>query len=110
VPTFAGRECRVVIVTDPYGHILGFLDRLQIQLAPKTTVRQMKFEFQVRVTATMLSHAHNRIVSKVPTRVRDMFPASSTEQNALNRVLKYYATFSIVKQYVNGLEALKESD
>jgi hypothetical protein len=27
VPTFADRECYVVSVTDPYGRILGFLDR-----------------------------------------------------------------------------------
>jgi hypothetical protein len=27
VPTFADRECHVVSVTDPYGRILGFLDR-----------------------------------------------------------------------------------
>jgi hypothetical protein len=28
VPTFADRVCHVVSVTDPYGRILGFLDRL----------------------------------------------------------------------------------
>jgi hypothetical protein len=27
VPTFADRECHMVSVTDPYGRILGFLDR-----------------------------------------------------------------------------------
>jgi hypothetical protein len=27
VPTFAGMGCHVVSVTDPYSHILGFLDR-----------------------------------------------------------------------------------
>jgi hypothetical protein len=27
VPTFVDRGCHVVRVTDPYGHILGFLDR-----------------------------------------------------------------------------------
>jgi hypothetical protein len=27
LPTFAGRGCDVVCVTDPYGRILGFLDR-----------------------------------------------------------------------------------
>jgi hypothetical protein len=27
VPTFADRGCHVVSVTDPYGFILGFLDR-----------------------------------------------------------------------------------
>jgi CBS-domain-containing membrane protein len=27
VPTFADRGCHVVSVTDPYGRILGFLDR-----------------------------------------------------------------------------------
>jgi CBS-domain-containing membrane protein len=26
VPTFADRGCHVVSVTDPYGHILGFID------------------------------------------------------------------------------------
>jgi CBS-domain-containing membrane protein len=26
VPTFADRGCHVVIVTDPYGRIIGFLD------------------------------------------------------------------------------------
>jgi hypothetical protein len=27
LPTFADKRCHVVSVTDPYGHILGFLDR-----------------------------------------------------------------------------------
>jgi hypothetical protein len=27
LPTFSDRECHVVSVTDPYGSILGFLDR-----------------------------------------------------------------------------------
>jgi hypothetical protein len=27
VPTFEGRRCHVVRMTDPYGRILGFLDR-----------------------------------------------------------------------------------
>jgi CBS-domain-containing membrane protein len=27
VPTFADRECHVISVMDPYGRILGFLDR-----------------------------------------------------------------------------------
>jgi hypothetical protein len=27
VPTFADRGCRVISVTDPYGRILGFIDR-----------------------------------------------------------------------------------
>jgi CBS-domain-containing membrane protein len=27
VPTFSDRRCHVVSVTDPYGRILGFLDR-----------------------------------------------------------------------------------
>jgi hypothetical protein len=27
LPTFADRECHAVSVTDPYGRILGFLDR-----------------------------------------------------------------------------------
>jgi hypothetical protein len=29
VPTFADRGCHVVSVTDPYGRILGFLDRIE---------------------------------------------------------------------------------
>jgi hypothetical protein len=29
LPTFADRGCHVVSVTDPYGRILGFLDRRQ---------------------------------------------------------------------------------
>jgi hypothetical protein len=32
VPTFADRGCRVVSATDPYGRILGFLDRLLLLL------------------------------------------------------------------------------
>jgi hypothetical protein len=39
VPTFADIECHVVSVTDPYGHILGFLDRrryLFLQVAPQS--------------------------------------------------------------------------
>jgi hypothetical protein len=38
VPTFADRECHVVNVTDPYGLILGFLDRsryLSFEVAPQ---------------------------------------------------------------------------
>jgi hypothetical protein len=38
VPTFAGRGCHVVSVTDPYGRILGFLDRSRyffFQVAPQ---------------------------------------------------------------------------
>jgi hypothetical protein len=38
VPTFANRGCRVNSVTDPYGHILGFLDRSRycfFQVAPQ---------------------------------------------------------------------------
>jgi hypothetical protein len=44
VPTFANREFHVVSVTDPYGHILGFLDqklyinkskRVKVNLFPK---------------------------------------------------------------------------
>jgi hypothetical protein len=37
VPTFADRRCHVVSVTDPYGLILGFLDRSRyffFQVAP----------------------------------------------------------------------------
>jgi hypothetical protein len=29
IPTFADRGCHVVIVTDPYGHNLSFLDRFR---------------------------------------------------------------------------------
>jgi hypothetical protein len=38
VPTFADRGCHVVSRTDPYGHILGFLDRSRyffFQVAPQ---------------------------------------------------------------------------
>jgi hypothetical protein len=38
VPTFADRWCHMVIVTDPYGRILGFLDRSRyffFQVAPQ---------------------------------------------------------------------------
>jgi hypothetical protein len=38
VPNFADRDCRVVSVTDPYGSILGFLDRGRyffFQVAPR---------------------------------------------------------------------------
>jgi hypothetical protein len=38
VPTFGDRGCRVVSATDPYGHILGFLDRSHyffLQVAPQ---------------------------------------------------------------------------
>jgi CBS-domain-containing membrane protein len=38
VPIFADRGCHVVNVTDPYGHILGFLDRSRrffFQVAPQ---------------------------------------------------------------------------
>jgi hypothetical protein len=38
VPTFADRGCHVVSVTDPYGLILGFLDRSRyffFQVAPQ---------------------------------------------------------------------------
>jgi hypothetical protein len=39
VPTFVDRECQVVSMTDPYGHILGFLDRSRFyfffQVAPQ---------------------------------------------------------------------------
>jgi CBS-domain-containing membrane protein len=38
VPTFADRGCHVVSVTDPYGRILGFIDRSRygfFQVAPQ---------------------------------------------------------------------------
>jgi hypothetical protein len=38
VPTFADRRCHVVSVTDPYGRIVGFLDRSSyvfFQVAPQ---------------------------------------------------------------------------
>jgi hypothetical protein len=38
VPTFADRGCHVVSVTDPYGRILGFIDRIRyffFQVAPQ---------------------------------------------------------------------------
>jgi hypothetical protein len=31
VPTFAGRGCHIVSVTDPYGRHLGFLDRISVR-------------------------------------------------------------------------------
>jgi hypothetical protein len=42
VPTFADRSCHVVIVTDPYGGTLGFLDRSRyffFQVAPQLYTR-----------------------------------------------------------------------
>jgi hypothetical protein len=41
VPTFAVRRFHVVSVTDPYGHILGFLDRSRFffQVAPQSYSR-----------------------------------------------------------------------
>jgi hypothetical protein len=38
LPTFAERGCSVVCVTNPYGHILGYLDRSRyyfFQVAPQ---------------------------------------------------------------------------
>jgi hypothetical protein len=35
VPTFADRGCHVVSMTDPYGRILGFLDRIYCYLITK---------------------------------------------------------------------------
>jgi hypothetical protein len=37
VPTSADRGCHVVSVTDPYGYILGFLDRALGAVASKIT-------------------------------------------------------------------------
>jgi hypothetical protein len=42
VPTFADRGCHVVSVTDPYGRILGFIDRIRyfpFQVAPQLCSR-----------------------------------------------------------------------
>jgi hypothetical protein len=42
VPTFADRGCHVVSVTDPNGHILGFVDRsryFSFQVAPQLNSR-----------------------------------------------------------------------
>jgi hypothetical protein len=42
VPTFAGRGCHVVSVTNPYGRILGFLDRSHyyfFRVAPQLYLR-----------------------------------------------------------------------
>jgi CBS-domain-containing membrane protein len=42
LPTFADRGCHVVSVTDPYGRILGFLDRSRyffFQVAPQLYLR-----------------------------------------------------------------------
>jgi hypothetical protein len=38
VPTFADRGCHVVSVTNPYGRILGFLDRQLILQLTNTTI------------------------------------------------------------------------
>jgi hypothetical protein len=42
VPTFADRGCHVVSVTDPYGNIPGFLDRL---LSKNLKIRIYKTNF-----------------------------------------------------------------
>jgi hypothetical protein len=42
VPTFTVRDCHVVSLTDPYGRILGFLDRSRYffyQVAPQLYTR-----------------------------------------------------------------------
>jgi hypothetical protein len=44
VPTFADRGCHVVSATDPYGRILGFLDRSRY--------------FSVFVLPTLYSHVY----------------------------------------------------
>jgi hypothetical protein len=58
VPTSADRGCRVVSVTDPYGHILGFLDRTccvnpidNTHYAPVTTTPTTRTEWNTRTLA-----------------------------------------------------------
>jgi hypothetical protein len=45
VATFADKGCRMVSATDPYGRILGFLDR---------TFRLLAFRYLARLTPELL--------------------------------------------------------
>jgi CBS-domain-containing membrane protein len=49
VPTFADRRCHVVSVTDPYGRILGFLDRRMISRSKNGAVT-------LTITLTLSGH------------------------------------------------------
>jgi hypothetical protein len=47
VPTFEDRGCRVVSVTDPYGRILGFLDREWMSIIKKMVKQKHKINFMM---------------------------------------------------------------
>jgi hypothetical protein len=60
VPTSADRMCHVVSVTDPYGHILGFLDRTccvnpidNIHYAPITTTPSTRTKYFTRTLRSL---------------------------------------------------------
>jgi hypothetical protein len=57
VSTFVDRGCHVVSVTDPYGRILGFLDRIRY------------FFFQVAEWILFQTHyfSENLVVSRIET-------------------------------------------
>jgi hypothetical protein len=66
VPTFADRGCHVVSVTDPYGHILGFLDRTccvnpidNTNYAPITTTQYTRTKHFTRTLAQSTSPEHS---------------------------------------------------
>jgi hypothetical protein len=54
VPTFADRGCHVVIVTDPYGRNLGFLDRIIIII--KTKLNSIVWVRERTIQTERLSH------------------------------------------------------
>jgi hypothetical protein len=58
VPTFAVRGCRVVSATDPYGHILGVLDRSRyifFQVAPQFTHKSELTTFQNQFSENLVA-------------------------------------------------------
>jgi hypothetical protein len=55
VPTFADRGCRVVSVTDPYGRILGFLDRIPCMWESKNQNSKLKIKSEVYVSCKSVS-------------------------------------------------------
>jgi hypothetical protein len=70
VPTSADRGCHVVSVTDPYGRILGFLDRTccvnpidNTHYAPITTTPSTRTKYFTRTLAqsTSLKHSHKAL-------------------------------------------------
>jgi hypothetical protein len=67
VPIFADRGCQVVSVTDPYGHILGFLDRDRYFFLPSSS----------SVVLTRLSGPHSR-----PTTSQKMRTTGSIARNS----------------------------